>query len=128
MKKYWYTKEVDLTFEEALDSVTFALLEAWFWILTQIDVQEKMKEKIWKEMEDYIILWACNPNLAYDALQNEIEIWLLLPCNVIVYKKSWKVFVSCIVPTVAMGSINNSEVLTIAEIAEWKLKKAIDSL
>jgi uncharacterized protein (DUF302 family) len=97
MKKYWYKKEVDMTFDDALDKVNFALLEEWFWVLTQIDIKSKIKEKLWKEFDDYIVLWACNPKLAYEALQKELEIWLLLPCNVIVYKNNWVVFVSSIV-------------------------------
>lgn len=128
MKKYWYKKEVDMTFDDALDKVNFALLEEWFWVLTQIDIKSKIKEKLWKEFDDYIVLWACNPKLAYEALQKELEIWLLLPCNVIVYKNNWKVFVSSIVPTVAMESVDNKKVLEIAKIAEEKLKRVIDNV
>jgi len=128
MKKYWYTKEVDMTFDEALDKVNFALLEEWFWVLTQIDIKSKIKEKLWKEFDDYIVLWACNPKLAYEALQNELEIWLLLPCNVIIYKNNWRVFISSIVPTVAMESVNNPKALDVAKIAEDKLKRVIDGV
>ncbi len=128
MKKYWYTKEVDMTFDEALDKVNFALLEEWFWVLTQIDIKSKIKEKLWKDFDDYIILWACNPKLAYEALQNELEIWLLLPCNVIIYKNNWKVFISSLMPTVAMEAVNNEKALNVAKIAEEKLKRAINGV
>ena len=128
MKKYWYTREVNLTFDSALDKVEFALLEEWFWILSRIDIKSKIKEKLWKDFDDYIVLWACNPKLAYEALQNELEIGLLLPCNVIVYKKDARIYVSCIVPTVAMWTVENIEVLEIAKIAEEKLKRAIDNI
>ncbi len=128
MKKYWYTREVNLTFDSALDKVEFALLEEWFWILSRIDIKSKIKEKLWKDFDDYIVLWACNPKLAYEALQNELEIGLLLPCNVIVYKKDSRIYVSCIVPTVAMWTVENIEVLEIAKIAEEKLKRAIDNI
>lgn len=128
MTKYWYTREVNLTFDTALDKVELALWEEWFGILSRIDIKSKIKEKLWKDFDDYIVLWACNPKLAYEAIQNELEIWLLLPCNIIIYNKKWKIYVSTIVPTVAMDIVNNQKVLEVARIAEEKLKRAIDSV
>lgn len=128
MTKYWYTREVNLTFDTALDKVELALWEEWFGILSRIDIKSKIKEKLWKDFDDYIVLWACNPKLAYEAIQNELEIWLLLPCNIIIYNNKWKIYVSTIVPTVAMDIVNNQKVLEVARIAEEKLKRAIDSV
>ena len=128
MNTYAYTKKLDLSFSEALDQVEFHLLEQGFWILTRIDVKAKMKEKLWKEIQEYMILWACNPTLAYQAIQEEYEIWLLLPCNVIVYEKWEQVHVSCVIPSAAMGMIENSAIWDIAKTAEEKLKRAIDTL
>ena len=128
MNNYAYTKEVDWTFQEAIEKVTFTLQEEGFGILTTINVTEKMKQKLWKDMDDYIILWACNPALEYEAIGIEIEIWLLLPCNVIVYRKNQKTFVSAIVPSVAMWFIGNESIENIAWSAEIKLKKAIDNM
>ena len=128
MKKFWYTKEVNKSMDEVIDDMHFSLAEEWFWVLTQIDMKEKIKTKLWKDFEDYIIFWACNPSLAYEALNEELEIWLLLPCNIIVYKKDNKVFVSSIVPTSAMGIVENENIHKIARIAEEKLIKVIDSL
>ena len=128
MTKYWYTREVNLTFDTALDKVELALWKEWFGILSRIDIKSKIKEKLWKDFDDYIVLWACNPKLAYEAIQNELEIWLLLPCNIIIYNNKWKIYVSTIVPTVAMDIVNNQKVLEVARIAEEKLKRAIDSV
>jgi len=128
MKNLWYTKQAGISFLEAIDNVTFALKEQWFWVLTKIDMKAKLKEKLDKDIEEYMILWACNPWLAYEALQSEYEIWLLLPCNVIVYKKDNKVFVSAIMPVNAMGMIDNSWVKEVAIKAESKLKKVIDNI
>lgn len=128
MKKFWYTKELKCSFMEALDNVEFALLEEWFWILHKIDMQMAMKKKLDKDIGDYMILWACNPSLALDAMNAEYEIGLLLPCNVIIYIKGWSVFVSSLMPTTAMNMIYNNEVKEVAKKAEKKLKKAIDSL
>lgn len=128
MKKIWYSKVVKTSFSEAVDTLDLALKEVGFWILTKIDMKAKLKEKLDKDIEQYMIFWACNPNLAYQALQGEYEIGLLLPCNIIVYEKDWDVVVSCIVPTSAMGMIDNDEVQQVAIQAEEKLKSVIDSL
>ena len=79
-------------------------------------------------MEQYTILWACNPTLAFEAIENEIEVWLLLPCNVIIYKNNWKVFVSTIIPSIAMSLAKNKLLENIASKAEMKLKNAIDNI
>ena len=126
--KYWYTKEVNLTFEEALDEVTLCLAEQGFWIMTKIDVQEAMQKKLWRDIEKYTILWACNPNLAYDALQQDYEIGLVMPCNVIVYVKGQKTFVSTILPTAWVSFIESQWIKKVAELAEEKLKEALDNM
>lgn len=128
MKEYWYTKETSLKFEDAINKLKSTLLDEWFWVLTEIDIKSTIKEKIGEDLDNYIIIWACNPKIAYEALQNELEIWLILPCNVIIYESNWKVFISSILPTVAMDSIDNKKILEISKIAETKLKKAIDNV
>lgn len=128
MKQFWYTKDVNTSFLEAVDDIIFALKEQWFWILHTIDIQARIKEKLWKDIEEYLVLWACNPSLADEALGIEYEIWLFLPCNVIVYKKDSRVFVSSILPTQTMWAINNQDILNVAIKVEQKLKKAIDSI
>jgi len=126
--KYWYTKEVNLTFEEALDEVTLCLAEQGFGVMSKIDVQSAMFNKLWREVEPYMILWACNPSLAYDALQEEDEIGLVMPCNVIVYRKNDKVFVSAILAAVGTSFVENEKVSEIAKKAEEKLIEALDSM
>ena len=85
---YDMTKTVDMTYEETVEKVTEELKNVGFGILTTIDVKETFKKKIDKEFKKYVILGACNPNLAYSALNSEIELGLLLPCNVIVYEET----------------------------------------
>lgn len=128
MKKLSYTKEITSSFSEAIDDINFVLLEQWFWILTQIDMQINLKKKLNKDIEEYIILWACNPQFANEAMEIEYEIWLLLPCNVVVYKKKWRVFVTTIIPTALMSWtwVNNIDLL--AKKVEKKLIKAVDSI
>lgn len=126
--KYWYTKQINTSFEEAIDDITMTLWEQGFGILTRIDLQEAMKKKLDKNISKYMILGACNPHLAYEILQSEQEIGLLLPCNVIIYEKDEKIFVSVIIPKVMMWFIENEKLKEFSEIAEEKLKKAIDNI
>jgi len=128
MAKYGYQKIVELSFEDAVVEVKKVLKDQGFGVLSEIDVQKKMKEKLDKDMDEYLILGACNPSFAFKALQFEQEIGLLLPCNVIVYKKGTDVVVSAIIPSVAMAFVDNDALKNIAQDAEEKLKIAIDNL
>ena len=83
--KYGFSKTVDVPYEEAVDRVRAGLKEEGFGVLCEIDIKEKLKEKLGVDFRNYVILGACNPPLAYETLQQEINIGLLLPCNVIVY-------------------------------------------
>lgn len=128
MPHYAYTQKLEISFDQAVEEVKKVLQEQGFGILTEIDVQQKMKEKLDKEMDKYLILGACNPKLAAKAIDSEIEIGLLLPCNVIVYVKDGETIVSSIMPTVAMGFLENENLTCIKDEAEHKLKAAIDNL
>ncbi|PIP55684.1 MAG: hypothetical protein CO183_02465 [Candidatus Zambryskibacteria bacterium CG_4_9_14_3_um_filter_42_9] len=125
---YSIKKQISHTFTDVVAKTKAALVEEGFGILTEIDVKATLKNKLNADWDNYIILGACNPPLAFQALQAEKEIGLLLPCNVIVYEDGGKVFVSAIQPTVAMGQIKNPALTDIAEKVEEKLKKVIDSL
>jgi uncharacterized protein (DUF302 family) len=84
--KYGFSRTLDVSYEEAVDKATAALKEEGFGVLCEIDIKEKLKAKLGVDFRRYIILGACNPPLAYKTLQEEINIGLLLPCNVIVYE------------------------------------------
>ena len=125
MPSYGITKVVDLPYQQAVDKVTDALKAEGFGVLATINVQETLKQKLGVDLGDYVILGACNPQLAYQALQTEQEIGLLLPCNVIVYTSGGKTAVSVLDPQQALGITNNESLSSIAEEAKAKLERAL---
>jgi len=128
MINYGFTKDVNVSFEGAVEAVTEALKKEGFGILTRIDVAEKFKEKLGIDFAKYVILGACHPPSAHKVIVIEQNIGLMLPCNVIVYEKEGKTVVSIIRPTVAMQMIDNKALTEIAEEIEAKLKNAFDSV
>ncbi len=122
---YKNTKQFNGSFEDAVKKTRETLATEGFGILTEIDVKATLKKKLDVDFGNYVILGACNPPFAYEALKAEIEIGLLLPCNVIIYAQNEKVFVSAIVPSVAMGIVENSALEDIAHQVEEKLKKVM---
>ena len=85
---YYFSKKVKMAFEEAVVRITEELKKEGFGVLTEIDVKETLKKKLNVDFQQYKILGACNPLFAYEALQAEDKIGLMLPCNVIVQEKS----------------------------------------
>ena len=128
MINYGFTKDLNIPYETAVDRVKDVLKKEGFGVMTEIDVQNKMKEKLGIDMNKYIILGACNPANAYKAILSEENIGLMLPCNVIVYEKGSKTVLSVIRPTAAMQMVDNVELQKVAEAVEVQLKKAFDAI
>ncbi|TXG76363.1 DUF302 domain-containing protein [Candidatus Dojkabacteria bacterium] len=126
--EYGYKRKVPLSFIDAVSKVKEELSKERFGVLTEIDVKATLKKKLDVEYENYLILGACNPPFAFQALKSEKEIGLFLPCNVIVYEEGGETFVSAVLPTVAMSMIENPALSVIAVEVEAKLKKVVDSL
>ena len=84
---YYFAKTLDLPFDEAVTKAREALANEGFGVITEIDVQKTMKAKIGADMRPYLILGACNPRLAYEALQLENKVGVMLPCNAVVYEE-----------------------------------------
>ena len=126
--KYGYKKQVNIPYEQAMEKARKELQEEGFGVLTEIDVKATLKKKMNVDFDNYIILGACNPPFAYQALQAERDIGLLLPCNLIIYETGGQTVVAAIVPTVAMSIVENEKLHGIALQVEEKLKKVIDSI
>ena len=126
---YYFSKTLNVSFEEAVARVTEELKKEGFGILTDIDVQVTLKKKLNADFRKYRILGACNPPFAYQALQAEDKIGLMLPCNVIVQELSeGKVEVAAIDPITSMQAINNPLLGSVAQQVHAKLKKVIENL
>jgi uncharacterized protein (DUF302 family) len=129
MAKYYFNKIVDLSFDEAILHVTEELKKEGFGILTEIDVAATMKKKLDVDFRPYRILGACNPPFAHKALEAERYIGLLLPCNVIVQNAGdGKTEVAAINPMVAMSSVGNAGLESVAKEVQAKLQKVIENL
>jgi len=126
--KYYISKIIDTTFDQAIEQTTAALKEKGFGVLTTIDVKKTMKEKIDAEIRPYTILGACNPNFAYQALLQEPKIGTMLPCNVIVEAVEGGIEVSAVDPMASMQAVENENLAGIAQEVQTLLREVIQSL
>ncbi|MEX2427539.1 MAG: DUF302 domain-containing protein [Bacteroidales bacterium] len=126
---YYINKTVTASFDEAIEQVTEALKKEGFGVLSEIDIQEKFKEKLDVDFRKYRILGACNPASAYKALQQEDKIGTMLPCNVILQETGEnKVEVAAVNPVASMMAVKNKQVAEVAEEIKIKLERVIKSL
>lgn len=127
--EYYFSVTLQSSFEEAVATITEALKTEGFGIITEIDMQSKLKEKLGVDFKKYVILGACNPAFAYKALQSEEKIGLMLPCNIIVCdKENGTIEVSAINPIASMMAVQNEALEPLAIEVNERLKKVIDSL
>lgn len=127
--KYGFGKTVPMDFEHAIEVVTEALKTEGFGVLTDIDVQATLKNKLGEEMPPYRILGACNPPLAHKALTAEPSIGLLLPCNVVVRQdEAGKVHVEFMDPEAVLGVVDNPAVHYVAQDVTERLNRVLAAL
>ncbi len=119
---------LDLSYEAAIEKTTAALKAEGFGVLTQIDVQATLKQKLGVDFRRYIILGACNPALAHRAFSAELEIGLLLPCNVIVYEEGEGAVVSIVNPLVMLGVGLSPALAPVGEEATERLRRVLAAL
>jgi uncharacterized protein (DUF302 family) len=128
ISEFAYRVELNLPYEQAVEEVIRALKQEGFGILTEIDVKETLKKKLNADFRKYVILGACNPPLAHQALTTELEIGLLLPCNVIVYEKGDGSVVSIIDPISMLGVVESPGLETVATEARTRLERVATAL
>ncbi len=126
---YYFSNILTHDFPAAVDLVIAALKENGFGIITRIDMKETFEQKIGKTIRPYLILGACNPTYAYEALQKENKVGTMLPCNVIVQElEDGRIEVAAVDPVSSMSAIQNMELLSLAREVAIKLKEAVEGL
>lgn len=127
---YGFSTTIDLPYDEAIEKVTAALKEEGFGILSRIDMDQALKQKLGVDFRRYAILGACNPPLAHQALSADLAIGLLLPCNVIVYEgdDEGRSGVAILNPIKMMSLAGNPDLEAVAGDAEARLKRVIEAL
>jgi uncharacterized protein (DUF302 family) len=129
VNEYAFTTVLNTSYEDAISKVTDALKEEGFGVLTEIDVKATLKKKLGVDFRKYVILGACNPPYAHRTLQTDLDVGLLLPCNVIVYETDdKKAHVSAINPVSALEVVKKEELRKIAEEVSEKLKRVVDKI
>lgn len=128
MSQLGFQCTLNLSYEEAISKVTDALKAEGFGVLTSIDVQKTMKEKLNADFRKYVILGVCNPPLAHQALSARPEIGLFLPCNVIVYEEGDQTMVSIIDPLSMINFISEPQLETVSKEAHARLQRVAEAL
>ena len=127
--KYYIDKKINGSFDEVVGQVTEALQKEGFGVLTEIDMQQKLKEKVDIDFRKYKILGACNPPYAYQALASEDKIGTMLPCNVVVQElESGEIEVAAVNPVASMQAVENDDLFCISTEILRKLERVIASL
>ena len=126
---YGYKRTVELSFEEVDDRIRSSLEEQGFGVLTEIDVKNTLKKKLDKDFQKYTILGACNPPLAFEALEDAQAIGLLLPCNVVLWEnEDSSTTIAAIDADKMMTIVKNNQLYNLAKKVNTLLKKAVDNV
>ena len=125
---YTISAQVDTGFEQTIENVTEELEEEGFGVLTDIDVQKTIEKKLGEDYRKYRILGACNPEFAHEAMEEETAIGAVLPCNVIVYEDSGKVFVEAVDPEELVSVTENSELDELASEVKERMNRVVKAL
>ena len=126
---YYSSKTIQTTFDDAVEKVTKALSSEGFGVISEVDLHEKIKNKLGVDFKKYRILGACNPAYSYRALQAEDKIGVMLPCNVLVIEQGYnQIEIAAVNPADAMLAVDNDVVKDVASEVGEKLKKALDQV
>lgn len=126
---YYFSKTVRGEFEQVIDRVVESLKQDGFGVLTEIDVTETLHKKLGVEFRNYRILGTCNPPFAYEALQAEDKIGVMLPCNVIVQEVApGEIEVAAVDPLASMQGVANEALMPVAQTVRRKLQEIVGRL
>ena len=126
---YYFSKSLELAFEPAVARVRAALGEEGFGVISEIDVAKTLKTKIDVDFRPYLILGACNPTLAYEALRLEDKVGIMLPCNVVVQDQgTGRTEVAAVDPVASMAAIDNPALKAKAQMVGDRLKAVLARL
>ena len=120
--------ETDRDFDDVVAATRPALADEGFGVLTEIDVKATMKAKLDVDRDEYLILGACNPPLAHEALQAEPELGVLLPCNVVVYRTGGKTRVSAVAAEQMLGMVGNEALMPVATEVGRRLGRVLEAV
>lgn len=126
--RYAIVRALDEPFEDVVGRVRERLADEGFGVLSEIDVQAALREKIGKQIEPYLILGACNPNLASQGLEQEPNLGVLLPCNVVVRREGERTHVAAMEPKAAMELAGNPALEPLAAEARERIERAVSRL
>lgn len=125
---YYFAKTIDVPFDQAIEKTVAALKAHGFGVLTRIDVQATLKEKIGAQFHPYVILGACNPRMAHEALKAEDKIGTMLPCNVIVQAVDGKTEIAAVDPVASMQAIQNDALAAVANKVRDELRAVVQDV
>ena len=123
---YTLTTRTSAPFEETVARVREELKTEGFGVLCEIDVQATLHEKLGVDGEPYLILGACNPTLAHQALQAEPDLGVLLPCNVVVYERGGETHISAIDPERMLSIVDNDQLRPVAADVKQRLSAVVE--
>jgi len=127
MAAYAITRELDASFEDTVARITASLAEQGFGVLTTIDVRNTLKKKLDLDVDPYVILGACNPQLASRGLKIEPDLGVLLPCNVVVRSVGQSTHIAAMEPLAALRLADNPELEPLATEARERIQKAVNA-
>jgi uncharacterized protein (DUF302 family) len=127
MAAYAITRDLDASFNDTVARITASLAEQGFGVLTTIDVRDTLKKKLDLDVDPYVILGACNPQLASRGLKTEPDLGVLLPCNVVVRTVGHSTHIAAMEPFAALQLADNPDLEPLAAEARERIQKAVNA-
>jgi uncharacterized protein (DUF302 family) len=125
MRNYTLSETTQLAFDEAVVRVRAELAKEGFGVLCEIDVQATLREKLGVDSDRYVILGACNPPLAHRALEAEPDLGVLLPCNVVVYRRDGQTHISAVAADELLSIVGNDDLKPVAAEVRERLGSVV---